>query len=102
MPDRPANMGTPVRDSAVLLNPFWPFSTANVLSLKATVLLLLTLLIKARVQIGAGSAIGIFFVADAGVPGHQRWLGDGSRWGRPLCHAAAPLIHLIDAGQAPP
>jgi len=62
MPDLPANMGTPVRDSAVLLNPFWPFSTANVLSLKATVLLLLTLLIKARVQIGAGSAIGIFLL----------------------------------------
>jgi hypothetical protein len=46
----------------VLLNPFLPFSTAKVLSLKATVLLLLTLLIKARVQIVAGSAIGIFLL----------------------------------------
>jgi hypothetical protein len=46
----------------VLLNPFCPFSTAKVLSLKATVLLLLTLLIKARVQIVAGSAIGIFLL----------------------------------------
>ena len=50
-------------ESAVLLNPFsprcGPFSVANVLALKATVLLLLTLLIKARVQIVAGSALGI-------------------------------------------
>ena len=46
----------------VLLNPFLPFSTAKVLSLKATVLLLLTLLVKARVQIVAGSAIGIFLL----------------------------------------
>ena len=34
-------------------------TTAKVLALKATVLLLLTLLIKARVQIVAGSALGI-------------------------------------------
>ena len=46
----------------MLLNPFCPFSTAKVLALKATVLLLLTLLIKARVQIVAGSAIGIFLL----------------------------------------
>ena len=39
--------------------PFCPFSTAKALALKATVLLLLTLLIKARIQIGAGSALGI-------------------------------------------
>jgi hypothetical protein len=44
---------------AVLLNPFCPITTAKVLALKATVLLLLTLLIKARVQIGAASAVGI-------------------------------------------
>ena len=44
---------------SVLLNPFLPFSTAKVLALKATVLLLITLLIKARIQIAAGSAIGI-------------------------------------------
>jgi hypothetical protein len=43
----------------VLLNPFCPFTTAKVLALKATVVLLLTLLIKARVQIAAGSALGI-------------------------------------------
>jgi hypothetical protein len=46
----------------VLLNSFCTFSTAKVLSLKATVLLLLTLLIKARVQIVTGSAIGIFLL----------------------------------------
>ncbi|MBD2421906.1 hypothetical protein H6G16_00225 [Cyanobium sp. FACHB-13342] len=43
----------------VLLNPFCPFGAAKVLALKATVLLLLTLLIKSRVQIATGSAIGI-------------------------------------------
>ena len=46
----------------MFLNPFLPFTTAKVLALKATVLLLLTLLIKARVQIVAGSAIGIFLL----------------------------------------
>jgi hypothetical protein len=48
-----------VCQSTVLLNPFCPLTTAKVLALKATVLLLLTLLIKARVQIAAGSAVGI-------------------------------------------
>jgi hypothetical protein len=43
----------------VLLNLFCPLTTAKVLALKATVLLLPTLLIKARVQILAGSALGI-------------------------------------------
>lgn len=43
----------------MLLNPFCPFSAAKVLALQATVLLLLTLLIKARVQIAVGSALGI-------------------------------------------
>jgi hypothetical protein len=46
----------------LLLNPFLPFSTAKVLALKATVMLLLTLLIKAKVQIVAGSALGIFLL----------------------------------------
>ena len=43
---------------AVLLNPFCPFSTTKVLALKATVLLLLTLLIKAKIRITAFSALG--------------------------------------------
>ncbi|MBM5798242.1 MAG: hypothetical protein FJ060_08820 [Cyanobacteria bacterium K_Offshore_0m_m2_072] len=42
----------------MLLNPFCPLSKAKVLALKATVLLLLTQLIKARVQIASGSALG--------------------------------------------
>ncbi|WP_411867547.1 hypothetical protein [Vulcanococcus limneticus] len=46
----------------MLLNPFCPISTAKVLALKATVLLLLTLLIKARVQILTGSALGILLL----------------------------------------
>ena len=58
----PASQHGETRDQPVLLNPFLPFSTAKVLSLKATVLLLLTLLIKARIQIVAGSAIGIFLL----------------------------------------
>ena len=43
----------------MLLNPFCPLTTAKVLTLKATVLLLLTQLIKARIQITAFSALGI-------------------------------------------
>ena len=50
------------RDHPVLMNPFCPFTTAKVLTLTATVLLLLTLLIKARVQITVGSALGIFLL----------------------------------------
>ncbi len=43
----------------MLLNPFCPFTTARLVALKATVLLLLTLLIKARIRITAFSALGI-------------------------------------------
>ena len=47
---------------AVLFNPFCLLTTAHVLALKGTVLSLLTLLIKARIQIVAGSALGIFLL----------------------------------------
>ena len=43
----------------MLLNPLCPFGAARVLALKATVVLLLTLLIKAKVRITAFSALGI-------------------------------------------
>ncbi len=50
----------------MFLNPFcplfFPFSAAKVLALKATVLLLLTLLIKAKVRITAFSALGFFLL----------------------------------------
>ncbi|MFM9103809.1 MAG: hypothetical protein ACKOPS_21795 [Cyanobium sp.] len=46
----------------MLLNPLCPFTTAKLLALKATVLLLLTLLIKARVQIATGSALGFILL----------------------------------------
>ena len=46
----------------MLLNPFFPFSTSKLLALKATVLLLITLLVKARIQLAAGSALGIFLL----------------------------------------
>ncbi|QVL54332.1 MAG: hypothetical protein KFB97_03510 [Cyanobium sp. M30B3] len=45
-----------------MLNPLCPFTSAKLLALKATVLLLLTLLIKARVQIATGSALGFFLL----------------------------------------
>jgi len=50
------------RSGAVLLNPLCPFSTAKVLALKTTVLLLLTLLIKAKIRIAAFSALGFFLL----------------------------------------
>jgi hypothetical protein len=43
----------------MLLNPFCPLTTAKVLALKATVLLLMTLLIKAKIRIAAFSTLGI-------------------------------------------
>jgi hypothetical protein len=46
----------------MLLNPFCPLTTAKVLALKATVILLLTLLIKAKVRITAFSALGVFLL----------------------------------------
>ncbi len=46
----------------MLLNPFCPLTTAKVLALKATVLLLLTLLIKAKIRITAFSALGLFLL----------------------------------------
>ena len=63
--------------TAMLLNPFCPFSTARILALRATVLLLLTLLIKAKVRIAAFPALGfallilqtLIFLAAAGALG---------------------------------
>jgi hypothetical protein len=46
----------------MLLNPFCPLTTARVLALKATVMLLLTLLIKARIRIAAFSALGFLLL----------------------------------------
>jgi hypothetical protein len=46
----------------MLLNPFCPLTTAKVLALKATVILLLTLLIKAKIRITAFSALGFFLL----------------------------------------
>ena len=46
----------------LLLLPPCPLTAARLLGLKATVLLLITLLIKARIQLAAGSAIGIFLL----------------------------------------
>ena len=43
----------------MLPNPFCPLTAAKLVGLKATVLLLLTLLIKARIRIAAFSALGI-------------------------------------------
>jgi hypothetical protein len=46
----------------VLLNPFCPLTAGKVLALKATVALLLTLLIKSRVQIAGASALGLLLL----------------------------------------
>lgn len=46
----------------MLLNPFCPFTTARVVALRATVLLLLTLLIKAKVRITVFSALGFLLL----------------------------------------
>ncbi len=46
----------------MLLDPLCPFTTAKVLALKAAVLLLLTLLIKAKIRITAFSALGFFLL----------------------------------------
>lgn len=54
--------GATTQDPAVLLSPLCPLSTTKLPALKATVLLPLTLLIKERVQIVAGSAIGSFLL----------------------------------------
>ncbi len=43
--------------------PFCPLTAARIAGLQATVLLLLTLLIKARIQIKAASALGLFLLA---------------------------------------
>jgi hypothetical protein len=43
----------------LLPNPFCPLSAAKIVSLQATVLLLLGLLIKAKIQIKAFSALGL-------------------------------------------
>ena len=47
----------------MLLAPPCPFTAARLLGLKATVLLLITLLIKARIQIKLASALGLFLLA---------------------------------------
>ena len=46
----------------MLMNPFCPLTTAKVLALKATVIVLLALLIKAKVQITTFSALGFFLL----------------------------------------
>ena len=47
----------------LLLTPPCPLNAAPLLGLKATVLLLITLLIKARIQIKLASALGLFLLA---------------------------------------
>jgi hypothetical protein len=54
---------TPRHHSMLLPNPFCPLSAAKIAGLQATVLLLLTLLIKSRIQIKAASALGVVLLA---------------------------------------
>jgi len=46
----------------MLINPLCPFSAATILGLKATVFLLLTMLIKAKIRITAFSALGVLLL----------------------------------------
>ena len=62
---RPSATGWPggqqhgtICERAMLLNPLCPFNAARILALRATALLLLALLIKAKVRITAFSALG--------------------------------------------
>ena len=47
----------------LLLTPLCPLTAARLLGLKATVLVLITLLIKAKIQIKFASALGLFLLA---------------------------------------
>jgi hypothetical protein len=47
----------------LLPSPICPFTAAKIAGLQATVLLLLICLIKARIQIKAASALGLFLLA---------------------------------------
>jgi hypothetical protein len=47
----------------LLPGPLCPLTAAKIAGLQATVLLLLTLLIKARIQIKVASALGLFLLA---------------------------------------
>ncbi len=47
----------------LLPRPLCPLTAAKIAGLQATVLLLLTCLIKARIQIKAASALGLFLLA---------------------------------------
>lgn len=47
----------------LILTPPCPLTTASLLGLKATVLLLITLLIKAKIQIKLASTLGLFLLA---------------------------------------
>lgn len=47
----------------LLLSPICPLTAAKIAGLQATVLLLLTCLIMARIQIKAASALGLFLLA---------------------------------------
>ena len=49
--------------SMLLLSPLCPLTAAKIAGLQATVLLLITLLIKARIQIKTASALGLFLLA---------------------------------------
>ena len=79
----------------MILNPILPFSTAKVVSLKATVLLLLTLLIMARVQVVAGSAIGIFLLL---LQTARRQLGNAPAYVVYTGHAIEDLPYRIGHG----
>ena len=61
---QPRQHGSTGFEPIVLLpTPLCPLTAASLLGLKATVLLLITLLIKDRIQIKLASALGLFLLA---------------------------------------
>ena len=80
----------------LLLTPPCPLTAASLLGLKATVVVLLTLLIKARIQIKLASALGllllalqtVLFLAAAGGLG---LVGLGALFANPYGAAARPV-----------
>ena len=70
----------------MLLIPFWPLTTAKVLALKATILVLLTLLIKAKVRITALSGLVLQLL--------KSWCGDADGQGFGLGFQLAGALSL--------
>jgi len=74
----------------MLLNTFCLFANARIISLRATVLLMMTVLIKAKVKLATSPHwASVVDAADPAVSGHQRRVGTLGRRGVALRQPAA-------------